>query len=266
MRCARIASRPTALRSARTDTAGKGKGGFSPPERLFEIGKTRLYPRLPIDMMGELMPNRRTLIDCSLPFGQYRGCSLIEVFHKDESYCRWLSKQNEWLPQRYPEIAALLEALLALPKEKKPQAAQPRRAQVSCRLPRQSPDKQEKQQARTWRNAKFLSEYLTDGKISPGVCYAFLKLNQIADKHDMLDGERIRCLRGINELQGFDDDLLVAAVEVLPEFDHGFRRVCSVTDILDNLEVAARAQTDLNRLLRPRKPQKRQKIILKRPV
>jgi len=121
----------------------------------------------------------------------------------------------------------------------------------------------EDRDAVTLYHAGLMSKYLPGGKLSPGLCFAYFRLNEICSKHRVLRAERERCLKGLSSLAAFDSDLIVEATLALKEMENGFRKVPKVADILANLAVAARTQAALDRLLAP-KPRK--KIIIKRPV
>jgi hypothetical protein len=209
------------------------------------------------------MPSKRSLVDHTLPFGKYKGYTLLAVWEHDPAYITWLSTQAEWMPQRFPEINELIGILLT----GSPTAAAPRRAKRFTKATSQtqtqtSPATTGKRHNTRLTNAKFLSKFLTNGKITPGVCYAFLRINAIADKHEVLESERERALANLDKLQAYDSELVIEAAAALTDMDHGFAKVPKVADVLTNLQYAARAKLELAFLVQP-KP--RAKVTIRRP-
>jgi hypothetical protein len=231
--------------------------------------------------MGWLLDDRgrrrNALTDPILPFGRYSDWSVGEIWRVDRGYVRWLDSQRDvWLESRFPEIATAVAVLLAA-GDRRPRAAKPRRAANTTRVaerdtraavktpnkrPSDSTSEEERKHEMILARAAFLAKYLTGGKISPGMCFAFIVINQIADQHDVLDSEREDALIGLSDLADCDDELIIEAAAAVTGFDHGFRVLPTVAHITHYLMVARHAEAEVDDLL---KPQPRQKIILRRP-
>jgi hypothetical protein len=230
------------------------------------------------------MTTRRALTDqVFVTFGRYAGWALRAVYERDKGYVRWLDSQRDiWLESRFPEIAAGVDALLNDHKrrrpdsDKRPSAAPPRRASaVTSRVgerraetsgkttkPRCRDSNHDEEDELIAVNARFLSQYLTGNTVSLGVCYAFLKINMIANRHDVDLEERVGALTDLAALADYDDELVIEVSRVLKDHDHGFPVVPKVSDIARDLMVARDIETEVDDLF---KSQPRNKIILRRP-
>jgi hypothetical protein len=224
------------------------------------------------------MTTRRALTDqVFVTFGRYAGWALLAVYERDKGYVRWLDSQRDiWLESRFPEIAAAVAVLLA-DEDRRPRAAKPRRAKSppgraerdtraavktpNKRLPDSTSGEEQKHEMILAR-AEFLSKYLTNGKISPGICFAFIVINAVADQHEVLDSEREAALSGLSDLGDYDDELIIEAAAALVGLDHGFAVLPTVEHIKRHLMVARQAEAEIADLL---KPQPRKKIRIRRP-
>jgi hypothetical protein len=216
-------------------------------------------------------PRAMPLIDqIALPFGKYRGEPLA-VLKDDLQYAVWLMKQK-WVFERFPDLALLIGKLIVATNHER--APRHREAPSVSRQARTAAvgnsDKEcEKHDARTLYYAKLLSEILTGGAVSLGACFVFLRINQIADDHDVLAGEREHALEGFGDLTEVDGDLLIDVTLALNEYSaHGFAALPTVADIKQRVAVAAQTQLVLDRLLgdAATPPEIRERIIIRRPV
>jgi hypothetical protein len=214
-------------------------------------------------------PRAMPLIDqIALPFGKYRGEPLA-VLKDDLQYAIWLMKQK-WVFERFPDLALLIGKLIVATNHER---AARHRAAPSQRgrdpAVGESDKECEKHDARTLYYAKLLSEILTGGAVSVGACFVFLRINQIADDHDVLAGEREHALEGFGDLTEVNGDLLIDATLALNEYSaHGFAALPTVADIKQRVAVAGQTQLVLDALLgdAAARPKIRERIIIRRPV